>query len=124
MDVEHLGGDTKNFGGLFDLGFAPPRQRSAGVPPVADVAVGDGDEFHFMPALGSHGGGAAGLQLAVVRVRPKTNDAQLAVAGGGVRAGEGRRKQRATRVKAEGKAKSCRDSQLFVFHRDGRLLGA
>src|SRR5438093_10809762 len=37
-----------------------------------------------MPARGPQRSGAAGLQLAVVRVRPKTNDAQVAATSGGL----------------------------------------
>ena len=60
VDVEHLGGDAKP-GGLLDFRRSPLGQRSAGHPPVADVAVGDRDELDVVAQRGPLGGRAADL---------------------------------------------------------------
>ena len=68
-----------SLGRLLHFGRAPLGQRSAGHSPVADVAVGDRDELDVMAQRGPLGRHAAGLELAVVRMRAKADDPQLAV---------------------------------------------
>src|SRR5207245_8801198 len=79
VDIQHLGRDAENLGGLLNFGGSATRQRSARFAPVTNVAVGDGDKFDMMSLGGPHGGRSARLQFAIVRMSAKTNDAQLAV---------------------------------------------
>ena len=74
LDAEHLVG-------LLDFGLAADGERAARLAPVADVAVGHGDEEHVMPELGPARGRAAGLNLAVVGMRAERDDAELAIGG-------------------------------------------
>jgi hypothetical protein len=69
------------------LGFAAEGQGSAGLEPVADVAVGDGDQLHVVSFGGPHRGDAADLDLAIIRVGAEADDAQLAVIRGRRRGG-------------------------------------
>jgi hypothetical protein len=49
---------------------------------MADVTVRAGDELDVVTLCGPLGGGSTGADFAVVRVRPKDDDAQLAVPEG------------------------------------------
>jgi hypothetical protein len=79
VDVEHHALDAEDLVRLVHLGLAPFRQRPARFAPVADVTIRDGDEEHVMPLLRPQRGGAADLDLAIIRMRAEGNDAQLAV---------------------------------------------
>jgi hypothetical protein len=97
VNVEDFGFDSQVLGGLIDFGRAALRQRAAGDLPMADVAVGDRNEFDVMTQGGPFGRHAAGLVLGVVRMRAEANDPQLAIrAFGQGRAGttQGQRAQR------------------------------
>ncbi len=79
VNVQDFRGDAQEACGGLDLGLAAARQGAAGVAPVADVAVGHGDELDVVPLRPPQDGDAAGLQFAIVRMGPETEDAQLAV---------------------------------------------
>ena len=49
---------------------------------MADVAIGDRDEFDAMSLGGPHRGHAADLQFAIVRMRAETNDIERGIVGG------------------------------------------
>ena len=49
VDVEDPGLDPEDARALGDFRLAPPRQRTAGLLEVADVAVGHRHELHFVP---------------------------------------------------------------------------
>lgn len=87
VDVEDLGGDAQDLVGLLGLGFAAVGQGSPGLPPVADVAVGNGDQLHVMSFGGPEGGDAADLDFAIIRVGAKDDDAEFAVIRRGGRGG-------------------------------------
>ena len=63
--------------GAFDLRGAALRERPAGLAPVADVAVGDGDHLDRVAELGPLRGRARGLQLGIIRMRAEDDDAEL-----------------------------------------------
>jgi hypothetical protein len=48
---------------------------------MPDVSIRYGDQLDVMPFGSPHRGDAAGLKFAIVRVRAKTNNPQLPVAG-------------------------------------------
>ena len=81
VDVEHLRGDLEDACRFLDFVLAALGERAAGHLPVPDVAVGDGDELDVMPELRPLRRGAAGLQLAIIRMGAEADDAQLAVLG-------------------------------------------
>jgi hypothetical protein len=76
VDVEHLGGDTEKARGLHYLRQPAFGQRTARLAPMADVAIGDGDEFHLVSFGGPHRRGAAGLDFTVVRMGAEADDTQ------------------------------------------------
>ena len=57
------------------------RERAAGFAPVADVAIGHGDQLDPMPLGRPQRRATARLDLAVIRMRAETDDAQFAVLG-------------------------------------------
>ena len=74
------GGDAQHLvAHAADLRRAALGERAAGLLPVADVAVGDGDELHVMPEPRPLRRGAAGLELRIVGMSAEDDDAQLAV---------------------------------------------
>ena len=79
VDVEHLRGDAEDLRRLLHLRRAAARERTAGLPPVPDVAVGDGDELDVMPERRPLRGRPADPQLGVVRMRAERDDPELAV---------------------------------------------
>src|SRR5207247_78206 len=78
VDVEHLGLVSKNLGALLDFRRAALSKGPARHAPVADVTVRAGDEFDVVTLCGPLGTCSTGAQFAVVRVRAKDDDAQLA----------------------------------------------
>ena len=80
--VEHHSLDTEDAVGRVDLGFAAEGEGAAGFAPMADVAVGDGDEEDVVAERGPARGGAADLEFAVIGVGAEGDDAEFAVAGG------------------------------------------
>ena len=78
VDVEHVGRDAENARALLDFLVAALCQRSAGLLEVADVAVGHRDKLHLVPLGGPQRGHACGLELRVVGMRAKGDDAQRA----------------------------------------------
>ena len=60
--------------GLLRLGGPPARERTAGLAPVADVAVGDRDELDLVAERRPLGGGAGDPELAVVGMRAECDD--------------------------------------------------
>ena len=82
MNVQHLGDDSQPLVSGVDFGFAPHGQRPARVAPVADVAVGDRDQFYVMSFGRPHRADATGLKLAVVRMGAEADDAEFAVVWG------------------------------------------
>ena len=89
MVVHHVRLNTENLGSLLDFAGSPLGQLPAGHDRMANVAVGSGDEFHLVPQLGPHGSDPTSLEFAVVGMRAKDDDTQLAVVGiGGEQAAE------------------------------------
>jgi hypothetical protein len=84
--VEDFDACAEEGGGLLHFVFAAEGKWAAGFAPVADVAVGDGDEFDMVALGGPESADAAGLELAVVGVGAEADDAEFAVVGG---SGEG-----------------------------------
>ena len=80
--VEHHTLDTEEAVGRIDFGFAANREGAAGFAPVADVAVGYGDEQHVVASGGPAGGGAADLEFTIIGVRTEGDDAEFAVVRG------------------------------------------
>ncbi len=76
VDVEHLRGDAENPRRFQRLRGAPAGQWPAGLAPVSDVAVGDGDEFHLMSERRPLRGRPREAQLVVVGMRPERDDSQ------------------------------------------------
>ena len=94
MDVQHLRRDAENFGGGFDLSFAPERQWAASLPPVADIAVRHRNKLHLVPLRSPHRRHTASLKLAIVGMRAETDDAQFAaIVGSGESGSEGEKRQ-------------------------------
>ena len=93
VNVEDFGFDAEDFSGLFDFSQAAFGEGSAGFAPVADVAVGDGNEFYFMAFGSPHGGGTADLDFAVVRVSAEGDDAERFGGFGGVRQMKGEQEE-------------------------------
>ena len=89
---EDFDGGAEDLGGLLDFFFAAEGEGAAGFAPVADVAVGDGDEFDVMALGGPESADAAGLELAIVGVGAEADDAEFAVVGGSGESGEGEKK--------------------------------
>ena len=79
VDVEHLRGDPEDFRRLLHFRGAAARERPAGIPPVPDVAVGDGDELDVMPERRPLRGRPADPELGVIRMRAEGDDPELAV---------------------------------------------
>ena len=75
VDAEHLGRGRR-------LRRAPLGERAAGHLPVADVAVGHGDELHVMAQLRPLGRRAAGFVFGIVGMGAEDDDPQLAVLRG------------------------------------------
>ena len=80
--VEDDGFDAQDFGARFDFCGAPLGERSAGRFEMADVAVGDGDEFDFVASRRPHGRHAPGFEFAIVGMGPERDDAELAIVVG------------------------------------------
>ena len=76
VNIEHFSFDPEHGGGGLDLGEAPFGERTAGFAPMADVSVGDGDQFDFMTFGGPEGGGSRGLDLAVVGMGTEADDTE------------------------------------------------
>src|SRR5262249_57758180 len=72
VDVHDLGLDAERLVGGLDLGLTAAGEGRAGLAPVADVPVGDGDELHLVSLGGPHRPDAASLQFAIVRMGPET----------------------------------------------------
>src|SRR5206468_12636817 len=66
-----------------DFRLASPGEGGPGLAPVADVAVGHGDELDLVSLGRPHRADARGLQLAIVRVRAEADDAKRFVGGNG-----------------------------------------
>src|SRR6185369_17326516 len=82
LTVMHIQDDSLHAQNLMSLlHFVPAsqRQRSARLPPMTDVAVGDRHEQDMVPLLCPHRCCAADLKLAIVRMGSKSDDAELAV---------------------------------------------
>ena len=81
VDVEHLGLVAKDAGALPDFRRAALSQASTRHAPMADVTVCTGHKFDMVTLRGPLCACSAGAEFAVVRVRPKNDDAQFAVTG-------------------------------------------
>ena len=81
VNVEDLHGDAQHFCRRFHFGFAPQEQGPSGLPPVTNVAIGDGNELHAMPLPRPQSSGAAGSDFAIVRVCAEADDAEFAILG-------------------------------------------
>jgi hypothetical protein len=79
MDIQDLAGDPEDLVGMFGFRFTASGQGASGFAPVADVAVGDGDQFDMVAFGGPHGPDASGLDLAIIGVSAEANDTQFAV---------------------------------------------
>ncbi len=76
VDVEDLSGDAEEFGDALDFGRAAQGQRTAGLAPVADVAVGGVDKFDRVAAGCPHGADSATSEFAVVGMGVEDDDAE------------------------------------------------
>src|SRR5262245_749636 len=75
VKVEHFGGDAEDSGSFLHFGSSSLGQGAAGLAPVADIPIRDGHKLDFVPTRGPQSGGATRLQLAIIRVRSKTDNA-------------------------------------------------
>ena len=82
VDVEHLGMVSKNLGALPDFRRAALSKAPARDVPMADVAVGAGNELNMVTQCGPLGTCSTSTEFAVVGVCPKNDDAQFAVTDG------------------------------------------
>src|SRR5689334_14422596 len=82
MNIEHFTSHPQNLVGSFSFGFTPFCQRPTSFPPVANIPVGDRDQFDVMTFSRPHCADSSGLDFTIVRVSPKTNDTQLAIVRG------------------------------------------
>ena len=84
--VEHDVLDADAAAGFLRLGAAPRRERASALGLMSRVAVGDRDEPHAMAERGVLRRRAAGALIAVVGMRAKRDDVQLAVGARRLRA--------------------------------------
>ena len=82
VDVEHFARDVQHLGDASNLGRAAPGEWPARLAPMADVAIGDRNKLDMMARGGPERGRAAGLNLAIIRMRAEADDAEFAVVCG------------------------------------------
>ena len=90
VDVEDFGGDAEAAIDLLHFLPAAQGERSSRHLPVADIAIGGGDEFDVMSRLSPHHGDSRAAVFGVVGVCSEYDNAQFAV----VRRARGRRRLR------------------------------
>ena len=81
MDVQHRRLDSELGVTGLHFGLPPQRERSAGLGEVADVAVGERDQFDLVPLCREQRGRAFELELGIIRMRPERNNPQRPVRG-------------------------------------------
>ena len=112
--------------GCDDFGLAAEGEWAAGFAPVADIAVGHGDEEHVVAGGGPARGGAPELEFAVIGMGAEGDDAEFAVVGGRHRdAGNGGAESGGEREK-QGEERDDRGgtgAEGGVFHREGTRKG-
>ena len=82
VDVEHVRGDPENPRALLDFLVPADGERPTRLAEVTDVAIGRRDELHLVALRRPQRRNAGGLQLGVIGMRAKDDDAQLARRGG------------------------------------------
>ena len=117
VDVQHFDFDPENARGFLDFLLATDGQGPAGFAPMADVAIGDGNEFHFVSLGGPERGRAAGLKFAIVRMSPEGDDAEFAV---GVRSRNGGREGEGTNDQREGASEGFHGKRVAIYRRAGK----
>src|SRR6267154_1968098 len=90
MDIEHFACHPENLIGFLGLCLSAFGERAARFPPMANVAVGHGDQFYVMSFCRPHSGNATRLNLAVVWMRPEANNPKFTVIGRRRRGTQGR----------------------------------
>src|ERR1700741_2110 len=88
MNVQNLADHAQHLLSRLAFGSAPAPQRAPCLAPVADVAIGNGDELNMVPEARPHGSHSSGLELAIIRMSAEANDTELTIV---IRRGRGRR---------------------------------